>query len=102
MFWAEIGLALIAPIALLLVPRVRRDPISLYVVAILVVSGFVFNRLNIAVTGMERSAAVRYIPAWSEIAITASIVGVGIMLFTLAAKYLPIFHQAAGEAPARS
>ena len=55
------------------------------------VSGFVVNRLNIAVTGMERAAGTRYIPAWSEVAITLSIVGVGILLFTLATKYLPIF-----------
>ncbi|MBK5260623.1 MAG: Ni/Fe-hydrogenase cytochrome b subunit [Thermoanaerobaculia bacterium] len=90
-FWVEIGLALLVPITLLAIPKIRQNPISLYLVSIFVVLGFVMNRLNIAVTGMERASGVRYIPKWSEIAVTMSIVGVGIMLFTLAVKYLPIF-----------
>ncbi|HSP35452.1 MAG TPA: Ni/Fe-hydrogenase cytochrome b subunit, partial [Thermoanaerobaculia bacterium] len=91
LFWIEIALALAIPIVMLLIPKIRENPISLYLISIFVVSGFVLNRLNVAVTGMERSAGVRYIPKWSEIAITLSIVGVGITVFTLAVKYLPIF-----------
>lgn len=91
MFWVEIALGVLIPVTMLLIPKIRENPISLYVVSILVVSGFVVNRLNIAVTGMERAAGTRYIPAWTEVAITLSIVGVGITLFTLAVKYLPIF-----------
>jgi Ni/Fe-hydrogenase subunit HybB-like protein len=91
MFWVEIALGVLIPVTMLVIPKIRENPISLYVISILVVSGFVVNRLNIAVTGMERAAGVRYIPAWSEVAITLSIVGVGILLFTLATKYLPIF-----------
>ncbi len=93
MFWVEISLALLIPIVMLLIPKIRNNPISVYVISILVVSGFVVNRLNVAVTGWERSSGVRYIPKWSEIAITLSIVGVGITIFTLAAKYLPIFEH---------
>jgi Ni/Fe-hydrogenase subunit HybB-like protein len=91
MFWVEIALGVLIPVTMLVIPKIRENPISLYVISILVVSGFVVNRLNIAVTGMERAAGVSYIPAWSEVAITLSIVGVGILLFTLATKYLPIF-----------
>lgn len=93
MFWVEIALGVLIPVAMLLIPKIRQNPISLYVISILVVSGFVVNRLNIAVTGMERAAGTRYIPAWTEVAITLSIVGVGITLFTLAVKYLPIFSH---------
>jgi Ni/Fe-hydrogenase subunit HybB-like protein len=93
MFWVEIALGVLIPVTMLLIPKIRENPISLYVVSILVVSGFVVNRLNIAVTGMERAAGTRYIPAWTEVAITLSIVGVGITLFTLAVKYLPIFSH---------
>lgn len=93
MFWVEIALGVLIPVAMLLIPKIRQNPISLYVVSILVVSGFVVNRLNIAVTGMERAAGTRYIPAWTEVAITLSIVAVGITLFTLAVKYLPIFSH---------
>jgi Ni/Fe-hydrogenase subunit HybB-like protein len=93
MFWLEIALSIIIPIALLVIPKVRNNPIALYAVSILVVFGFVVNRLNIAVTGMEASAGVRYIPRWSEVAVTLSVVSLGIVAFTLAVKYLPIFHE---------
>ena len=93
MFWVEIALALVAPITLLLIPKIRQRPLSLYAISIMVVLGFVMNRLNVAVTGMERSAGVRYLPSWGEVAITLSIIGVGILLFTLATKYLPIFSH---------
>jgi len=93
MFWLEIALSIIIPIALLVIPKVRNNPIALYAVSILVVFGFVVNRLNIAVTGMEGSAGMRYIPRWSEVAVTLSVVSLGIVAFTLAVKYLPIFHE---------
>lgn len=94
MFWGEVSLSLLAPIALLLVPKIRNNVLSLYVVSILVIAGFVVNRLNIAITGMERYSGVHYVPRWSEVAVTLSIVGVGITIFTLCVKYLPIFeHQ---------
>ncbi len=99
MFWAEVGLAVIVPIVMLLIRRIRENPTTLYVTSILVVSGFVLNRLNVALTGMEWSVGKRYVPRWSEVSITLSMIAVGIMLFALAAKYLPIFHQ--GE-PVRS
>jgi len=93
MFWAEMALAALVPILMLMIPRVRENPMSLYVVSIMVVLGFVLNRLNVAITGMERSAGVQYVPKWTEISITAAIVAFGIFVFSLAVKYLPIFHS---------
>ena len=93
LFWFEIGLAVIIPIVLLSMRSVRENPMRLYLVAILTVAGFVANRLNVAVTGMEHWAGVRYIPKWSEVAITLSMISVGIVLFSYAVKYLPIFSE---------
>lgn len=93
MFWAEMGLALIVPLVMLSIPRVRNNPVSLYVVSILVVSGFIVNRLNVALTGMEWSIGQRYVPKWTEVSITLMMVSIGIFLFAMAAKYLPIFHH---------
>lgn len=93
MFWVEITLAVLMPIVLLLIPKVRENPIALYVISIMVVLGFVLNRLNVAITGMEGAAGVQYIPRWTEVAITAAIVAFGVFVFTMAVKYLPIFHS---------
>jgi len=100
MFWVEIMLALFIPIALLVVRKVRENPISLYFVSILVVIGFVINRLNVAVTGMEASSGVHYVPRWTEVSVTLMIVSGGILAFGLVVKYFPIFtHPHEHRAP---
>jgi Ni/Fe-hydrogenase subunit HybB-like protein len=93
MFWGEALLGFLIPLALLSFPRVRENPIRLYFVSILVISGFVMNRLNIAATGMEGFSGERYIPKFTEVSITLSIIAVGIFIFTMAVKYLPIFSH---------
>ncbi|MFN2441576.1 MAG: NrfD/PsrC family molybdoenzyme membrane anchor subunit [Thermoanaerobaculia bacterium] len=96
-FWVEIALTLAIPAVLLSMARIRTSARGLFWVSICVVAGFVTNRLNVSITGMEASAGVTYIPKWTEVAITASIVAVGIAIFGLAAKHLPIFeHSEAG------
>lgn len=97
MFWLEVMLAFIVPVALLLSPRVRDNPSRLYFVSILVISGFVLNRLNVAATGMEGFSGERYIPKFTEVSITLSIVAVGIFIFSMAVKYLPIFAHGHGQ-----
>jgi len=90
----ELILGLVIPIVLLLIPKVRQSAGGLYLASVLVVLGFVTNRLNVTITGMEGSAGVRYFPKWTEIAITGSIIGVAFAIFALAVKYLPIFSPA--------
>ena len=93
LFWLEIMMALVLPLALLSIKKVRTSPNGLYLSAVLVVLGFITNRLNVSITGMETSAGLRYIPKWTEYAITAAIVAAGFALFGLAVKYLPIFED---------
>jgi Ni/Fe-hydrogenase subunit HybB-like protein len=97
LFILEIILGSLLPIGLLMFRRVRQSPGGLYASAVLVVLGFITNRLNVSITGMEASAGVHYIPRWTELAVTASIVGIGFAAFGLAVKYLPIFPPS--EAP---
>jgi len=98
MYWAEIGLGAIVPMILLINPRVRASAKGLFASALLVVMGFVFNRLNIAITSIERSAGTAYFPAWTEISITLMIVALGFAIFRLAVQYLPIFPEPRKEA----
>jgi Ni/Fe-hydrogenase subunit HybB-like protein len=87
------NLLLIAGFVLLCFGKVRMKPGGLYLSAVLVLLGFVTNRLNVSITGMEAQAGVRYIPKWTEIGITAMFVAAGFAIFGLAAKYLPIFEE---------
>lgn len=97
-FLAEVVLGAMLPIVLLLIPKIRENMAGLFLSSVLVLLGFVTNRLNVSVTGMTRSAGVEYVPSWMELAVTASIVGAGFVLFSLASKYLPVFqtHEETG------
>ncbi|MGE5724447.1 MAG: NrfD/PsrC family molybdoenzyme membrane anchor subunit, partial [Acidobacteriota bacterium] len=91
LFLLELLLAMAAPLALLSFRRLRATPGGLYLAAVLVVLGFITNRLNVSITGMESSAGLHYIPRWTEVAVTGGIIASGFALFGLAVKYLPIF-----------
>jgi Ni/Fe-hydrogenase subunit HybB-like protein len=89
----EMLLACLIPIALLLIPKVRETPKGLYFAAVICLLGFVTNRLNVTITGLESAAGQHYFPKWTEIVITLAIVAVGFWIFALAVKYLPIFSH---------
>jgi Ni/Fe-hydrogenase subunit HybB-like protein len=99
MFWVETLLAFAIPVALLLFRQVRENPVRLYFVSVLVIAGFLVNRLNVAATGMEGWSGVRYVPKWTELSITLMIVAMGVFIFNMAVKYLPIFSHGGKPAP---
>jgi Ni/Fe-hydrogenase subunit HybB-like protein len=93
LFVLEIALGLLIPLPALLFRKVREDRDGLFAVAVLVITGFLLNRLNVSITGMEASSGVHYFPRWTEVAVTLSIVGVGFLLFSLAVQYLNVFER---------
>ena len=99
LFQAELLLGAIAPILLLLVPAVRRNDFGLFAASLMVISGFLLNRLNVSLTGLERSAGVAYLPSWVEVSVTLSLVALGFLLFGLAVKYLRVFPESEEEEP---
>ncbi len=97
LFQAEMILGVIAPIIFLAIPKIRQNQLGLFVSSLMVISGFIFNRLNVSITGMERAAGFSYMPSLSEAAVTLSIVGIGCLIFALAVRYLDIFPEATPE-----
>lgn len=93
MFALELGLGTVLPVLLLAFARIRTSPKGLVIGAFLVVLGFVMNRLNVSVTGMEAAAGVRYVPSGMEILVSLGLVGLGFAAFSLAVRYLPIFPE---------
>lgn len=89
--WLELTLSLLIPIAMLSVRAIRRSPKGLYWAAISTLLGFVTNRLNVSITGIEAWSGGKYIPKWTEYSITLSIIAMGFFIFAMAVKYLPVF-----------
>ncbi len=81
MFWLEIVLSMIIPLVLLFIPKVRRSLAGLWSVAISGVLGVVLNRINVGGLVHFERGEVFYLPLWIEIAISAAIVSVAILVF---------------------
>jgi Ni/Fe-hydrogenase subunit HybB-like protein len=99
-FFLETAL-FVVPMILLFQSRVRASSRALYLTAGGAIFGFVTHRLNVSVTGMGAGSGTSYVPKWTEVAITLSIVAAGFAVFYLAGKYLPVFEES-GESGAES
>jgi len=91
LFVLEIAL-FVGPMFLLFRRKVYSNAAALYGCAVMVLLGFVANRLNVSVTGVEAGSGIAYFPKWTEIAVTLFIVALGFAIFRFAVKYLPIFE----------
>jgi len=105
LFVLEMVIGLFAPLALLVFRRVRENREWLFFSAVLVITGFLLNRLNVSITGMEAASHAQYFPKWTEVSVTLSLVGAGFLIFALAVRYLGVFeptHALAAKEPLTS
>jgi Ni/Fe-hydrogenase subunit HybB-like protein len=91
LFALEIALMVI-PMVLLYQSGVRMRPGALYACAVMIVFGFITNRLNVGTTGLEAGSGTHYIPKWSEVAVTLSIIAAGFATFRAVARHFPVFE----------
>ncbi len=94
-FQLELAIGVILPMALLAWPAVRRNSGRLYGAALLVVAGFVVNRLNVSITAMEGAQGGHYVPSLAEGLVTMMLVGVGVAAFGVAVRFLPVMAHSA-------
>ncbi|HZQ68314.1 MAG TPA: NrfD/PsrC family molybdoenzyme membrane anchor subunit [Terriglobales bacterium] len=92
-FWLEIALFVVAPIVLLSQEKIRNNPQMLYWSCAVVVMGFMANRLNVSITGLQASSGVYYIPKWTEFACTLATLTAAVLAFRYAVLYLDILPR---------
>jgi Ni/Fe-hydrogenase subunit HybB-like protein len=92
-FWLEFGLLVVAPLVLLNMEKVRSNPQRLYWTCSLVVMGFMANRLNVSITGLQASSGIYYVPKWTEFAATLMVLTAVVMAFRYAVIYLDILPK---------
>ena len=101
-FQLELAIGVILPMALLATRAVRRNTGRLYSAAVLVVAGFIMDRLNVSITGLEASQGGRYFPTAAEGIISIMLVAIGVAAFALAVRFLPVMHRVEQPEPAVS
>jgi Ni/Fe-hydrogenase subunit HybB-like protein len=88
----EMGLIFL-PMALLISQRNLASPRMIYVCAVMVLAGLITNRLNTCITSVETATGSRYLPNWDEFVIAYSIIALGVAVFSVIAKRLPVFAE---------
>ena len=95
LFILENMVGIILPIAILLVPKLRRSIRWIFRAGLLTLLGLILYRLNIGLVSM---AGVPYTPHWMELAVTIGLFSAGILVFGLAMKHLPLEEEQCAHA----
>ena len=93
LWWGEVTLGILAPIVLLSQRRFRENAKGLFIGAVLVVAGLIFNRFNVSMLALAMRPGYSYIPHWMEIAVSVGLVADAMLVIWLAYRLLPIAHS---------
>jgi Ni/Fe-hydrogenase subunit HybB-like protein len=90
-WWIEVFIGIVVPLAILSRARLRRHAGALYGSALCVVLGFITNRLNVSIIGLEGAQGQHYVPSWMELVISIMLVAVGFAAFAFIARNFGVF-----------
>jgi Ni/Fe-hydrogenase subunit HybB-like protein len=97
MYLLEMAIGVVIPIVMLASKKIRTNLRSIFTVNILVIVGVLLNRLNVCIFSMQgytTAKGANYFPSLMEFLVTLGIVSLGVFLFKMAAKHLPLFAKA--------
>lgn len=93
LFYIEMLFAIFIPMFMLFSKKIRYSRAGLFYASLFAVLGFILNRMNVSITGMEAGSGTTYTPHWMEYFITLGIVTLGFIAFSYAVKYLNVFEK---------
>ena len=96
MYLLEMLIGVILPIAILSIKKMRENVQMIFSVNMLVIVGVTLNRLNVCLFSMENYNAWRgfsYSPSWMEFLLSLGVVSLGVFLYKMSAKHLPLFSH---------
>ena len=93
LFWIEIALSAFLPMVFLFIPKIRNTTSGQWTIATMGVVGFVLNRISTGGLAQIRMGAPFYIPAWSELAVSAGVVAGAALVFLFAIENLNVWEE---------
>ena len=94
MYLLEMALGVVLPLLLLANRKMRTNMKGISSANWLVITGVLVNRINVSIFSMQEYTTARgasYFPSAMEFLVTLGIFSLGIFLFKMAAKHLPLF-----------
>ena len=93
LFLFEMAVSALIPAALLAIGPVRRHPTALFLTAAMTVFGVVGYRFDVCLVAFARPEDLGYFPSWTEIAVSAGIVSVALLVFIFFGEHLKIYDE---------
>ena len=96
MYLLEMLIGVVIPVALLAMKSVRTNIHRIFSINLMVITGVLLNRLNVGLFSMETyfsSQGMSYSPTWMEFLVSLGIISLGIFLYKMSAKHLPLFSH---------
>ena len=96
MYLLEMLIGVLIPIGILSVKKFRTNLNIIFSVNMLVITGVMLNRMNVCLFSMESYNTWRgssYTPSWTEFMVSLGIVALGVFLYKMSAKHLPLFSH---------
>ena len=93
LFWTEIIVGALIPIALFAFRRVRESRRLSLIGALLIIGGVILNRFDVTWFAMAPVNGQAYSPHWMEVAILVGVVAGLIMVYSLIARYFPVYEE---------
>jgi Ni/Fe-hydrogenase subunit HybB-like protein len=95
----EVLFGVLVPLLMLLTHRIRRNPTGLFTASAMVVGGVALNRINVFIIGYKPLYPdAPYVPAWTEVLLTAGFISILILLYRGAAWIFPVLPKEEGGA----
>ncbi len=92
LFVVELLLSAIVPAVLLSLPAVRRSTRGLTAVALMAVTGFAMNRIDVGGLAMVGTTGTRYAPSWMEVWMSLGVVAAAALAYFFVAERFHLFH----------
>lgn len=93
LYLAELVLGALVPAVLFSLKRVRSSRVASLAGALFVAGGIVLNRFSATWLAIRPLNGVTYFPSWAEVALLVGVASGVLLLFTLAAHFLPLFTE---------
>ena len=96
MYLLEMVVGVILPIVLLSMKKIRANVNALFAVNMVVIVGVLLNRMNVCLFSMEQYNSWRgftYAPSWMEFLLSLGVISLGVFLYKMSAKHLPLFSH---------
>ena len=93
LFLSELLIGTFIPVAILFNKKLRESRLWLYISAVFVIAGFMFNRLNVSITAISGINNAGYFPSIYEIGVTMMLIVLGMWAFGFAVKFFSVFEN---------